>query len=66
MADDGKKLYEFTQDGFFSGTFHKTGEQINLHPKQARHEAHRLKLVTSPARATAPETAPTRSTRAKA
>lgn len=50
MADDGKKLYEFTQDGFFGGNYHKTGEQISLHPRQAKHEQHRLKLVeTSPA-----------------
>lgn len=43
MAEDGKQLYEFTQDGFFAGDFYKAGQQIRLYPKQAQHELHRMK-----------------------
>ena len=44
-----KQLFEFTQDGFYAGTYYKTGARVRLHPKEAKYELHRLKPVASPA-----------------
>jgi len=63
MADE-KKLYEFTDGGFFAGDFYKVGERIRLYPKQAQHELHRMKAVTEAA--PVDETKPARRSRAKA
>ena len=48
MADE-KKLYEFTEAGFYAGDFYKIGAQIRLFPKQAQHELHRMKEVVQTA-----------------
>lgn len=47
MADE-KKLYEFTEAGFYAGDFYKVGAQIRLFPKQAQHELHRMKEIVPP------------------
>lgn len=51
MADE-KKLYEFTEAGFYAGDFYKVGEQIRLFPKQVQHELHRMKPVSAPVAST--------------
>lgn len=38
--------YEFTEDGFYDGTFYKKGQKIRLLPAQVKYDLHRLKLVT--------------------
>lgn len=52
MASD-KQIYEFTEDGWFLGTFYKAGERIMLHPRQAAHNLHRMKPAAAPAEKTA-------------
>lgn len=64
MAEE-KKLYEFTEAGFYAGDHYNVGAQIRLFPKQAQHELHRMKLVTPPA-APAEEPKGGRRSRAKA
>lgn len=46
MAEE-KKLYEFTEAGFFAGDFYKVGDTVRLFAKQAQHELHRMKPVTA-------------------
>jgi len=44
-----KKLYEFTEAGFFMGDHYAVGDTIRLLPLQAKYDLHRLKLVVIPA-----------------
>lgn len=46
-----QKLYEFTEAGFFMGTFYDVGDRVRLLPEQVKYDGHRLRPV-------APEPAP--------
>jgi len=49
-----KVQYEFTEDGWFLGTYYKAGDRETFHPRQVEHDLHRMKLVAAVAAAPAP------------
>jgi hypothetical protein len=48
-----KLEYEFTEDGWFLGTFYKAGARARFHPGQVKFDLHRMKVVDKPVKAPA-------------
>ncbi len=51
MATAEKTEYEFTEDGWFLGTYYKTGDRARFSPAQVKFDLHRMKAVDKPAKA---------------